>query len=179
MPKSLRHSCRSELARQGISLIGCYNLFRTAEADWSFPPVSVRRRTDRTISSSSDGTGKRAGVWSLRILKTSDGLMEQLKQPSPSTNPTTHPAVVSLSCWSSAPRTLSLPRISRRYTELTTRRVVEDPPGFPAYSRLRTTPSPVRGAAPSACLRASYLRTVIVTAAVYWRLGSELRSRRS
>jgi hypothetical protein len=47
--------------------------------------------------------------------------------------------------------------------------------GFPAYSRLRTTPSPVRGAAPSACLRASYLRTVIVTAAVYRRLGSELR----
>jgi hypothetical protein len=53
--------------------------------------------------------------------------------------------------------------------------VVEDPPGLPAYSRLRTAPSPVRGAAPSACLRASYLRTVIVTAAVYRRLGSELR----
>jgi hypothetical protein len=51
--------------------------------------------------------------------------------------------------------------------------------GFPAYSRLRTAPSPMRGAAPSACLRASYLRTVIVTAAVYRRLDSKLRSRRS
>src|SRR5919108_1018812 len=53
--------------------------------------------------------------------------------------------------------------------------VVEDPPGFPAYSRLRTARSPVRGAAPRACLGDSYLRTVIVTAAVYRRLGSELR----
>src|ERR671930_1273540 len=104
--------------------------------------------------------------------------MEQLKQPSPSTNPTTHPSVVSLSCWFAAPRTLSLPCTARRYTEPSTRRVVEDPSDLPAYSRLRTAPSPVRGAAPSACLRASYLRTVIVTAAVYWRLGSELRSRK-
>ena len=52
---------------------------------------------------------------------------------------------------------------------------MEDPPGFPAYSRLRTAPSPVRGAAPPACLGASYLRTVIVTAAVYRRLDLELR----
>src|SRR5581483_3275014 len=88
--------------------------------------------------------------------------MEQLKQPSPSTNPTTHPMAVSLSCWSSAPRTLSLPCIARDETELLTRRVVEDPPGFPAYSRLRTASSPMRGAAPPACLGASYLRTVIV-----------------
>src|SRR5215216_4545351 len=101
--------------------------------------------------------------------------MGQLKQPSPSTKPTIHPIVVSLSCWSSAPCTLSLPFITRRYIEPLTRRVVKDAPGFPAYSRLRTASSPMRGAAPLSCLGASYLRTVIVTAAVYWRLGSELR----
>ena len=54
-------------------------------------------------------------------------------------------------------------------------RVAQDAPGFPAYSRLRTARSPARGAAPPACLGASYLRTVIVTAAVYWRLDSGLR----
>src|SRR5919204_4330085 len=104
--------------------------------------------------------------------------MEQLKQPSPSTKPTTHPVVLSLSCWFSALDGLS-PYTPRRYQPVLTCSVPRDAPGFPAYSRLRTAPSPVRGAAPSACLRASYLRTVIVTAAVYRRLGSELRSRRS
>jgi hypothetical protein len=38
--------------------------------------------------------------------------------------------------------------------------VAQDSPGFPAYSRLRTARSPVRGAAPPACLGASYLRHV-------------------
>ena len=51
-----------------------------------------------------------------------------------------------------------------------------DTPGFPAYSRLRTASSPMRGAAPPACLGDSYLRTLIVRAAVYRRFGSELRS---
>jgi hypothetical protein len=93
------------------------------------------------------GWRKRAGVWSLRILEPLLGS--------------------SLSCWSSAPLTLSLPeRLGR---------VVEDSPGFPAYGRLRTTSSPMWGAAPLACQGASYLRTVIVTAAVYRRFGSELR----
>jgi hypothetical protein len=55
------------------------------------------------------------------------------------------------------------------------RRVVKRCSGFPAYSRLRIASSPMRGAAPFACQRASYLRTVIVTAAVYRRLDSELR----
>src|SRR5919197_5695842 len=58
-------------------------------------------------------------------------------------------------------------------------RVPWDPPGFPAYSRLQTARSPVRGAAPLACRGASYLRTVIVTAAVYRRLDSERRRGRS
>src|SRR5947209_10145716 len=55
-------------------------------------------------------------------------------------------------------------------------RVVNGYSGFPAYSRLRTTPLPMWGAAPPR-LRGdfSYLRTVIVTAAVYRGLGSELR----
>ena len=39
---------------------------------------------------------------------------------------------------------------------------------FPAYGQMRTAPLPVRGAA-------IYLRTVIVTAAVYWGLDSKLR----
>jgi hypothetical protein len=46
---------------------------------------------------------------------------------------------------------------------------------LPAHSRLRTARSPVRGAAPLACQGDSYLRTVIVTAAVYRRLDSGLR----
>jgi hypothetical protein len=51
-----------------------------------------------------------------------------------------------LSCWFSAPLTLSLPDSLGR--------VVEDPSGFPAYSRLLTAPSLMRGAAPPACLGA-------------------------
>src|SRR6266496_3535830 len=100
--------------------------------------------------------------------------MEQLKQPSPSTKPTTHPMVLSLSCWFSALDGLS-PTMLPPYSGGMTPSVPRDAPGFPAYSRLRTAGSPVRGAAPPACLGASYLRTVIVTAAVYRRLDSELR----
>src|SRR5437870_5584070 len=100
--------------------------------------------------------------------------MEQLKQPSPSTKPTTHPMALSLSCWFSAPDGLS-PVTSPLYAVGLTQPVPRDTPGFPAYSRMLTAWSPVRGAAPVACQGASYLRTVIVTAAVYWRLGSELR----
>ena len=47
--------------------------------------------------------------------------------------------------------------------------------GFPAYSQLHSTPSPVRGAA-GGWPTPRNLRTVIVTAAVYRRLDSELRS---
>ena len=39
---------------------------------------------------------------------------------------------------------------------------------FPAYGQMRTVLLPARGAA-------IYLRTVIVTAAVYWGLDSKLR----
>src|SRR5437899_11873875 len=46
--------------------------------------------------------------------------------------------------------------------------VPPDTPGFPAYSRMRTVPLPARGAA------YSYLRTVIVTAAVYRGFNSGL-----
>ena len=42
-------------------------------AGWSFPPASLCRHRVRTISSSSLETGKRVGVWSLRILNTSAG----------------------------------------------------------------------------------------------------------
>jgi len=76
----------------------------------------------------------------------------------------------SLSCWFSAPSDCHCPWFGR---------VPWDTPGFPAYSRLRTASSPMRGAAPPACQEASYLRTVIVTAAVYRRLDSELRRGRS
>src|SRR2546421_8140860 len=83
--------------------------------------------------------------------------MGQLKQPSPSTKPTTHPMVLSLSCWFSALGGLS-PSTSRPYQPIVTLPVPRDTPGFPAYSRLRTAPSPMRGAAPPACQGASYLR---------------------
>src|SRR5216110_154354 len=48
------------------------------------------------------------------------------------------------------------------------RRVPPDTPGFPAYGRMHTAPLPMRGAA------ISYLRTVIVTAAVYRGFNSGL-----
>src|SRR6266496_3227683 len=48
------------------------------------------------------------------------------------------------------------------------RRVPPDTPGFPAYGRMLTAPLPMRGAA------ISYLRTVIVTAAVYRGFNSGL-----
>ena len=53
-------------------------------------------------------------------------------------------------------------------------------PGFPAYSQMLTTPLLMRGAANclkdiSMSFRPRYLRTVIVTAAVYRGLGSRLR----
>src|SRR5438105_13681966 len=48
------------------------------------------------------------------------------------------------------------------------RRVPPDTPGFPAYGRMHTAPLPMRGAA------ISYLRTVIVTAAVYRGFDSGL-----
>src|SRR5213080_4391639 len=84
------------------------------------------------------------------------------KHPSPSTKPITQPRVISLSCWFSALDGLS-PTI-----RTIVRRVPPDTPGFPAYSRMRTAPLPARGAA------FSYLRTVIVTAAVYRGFNSGL-----
>jgi hypothetical protein len=72
-----------------------------------------------------------------------------------------------VSCWFSAPSHCHCP--PRKWTSSS------GYSGFPAYSRLRTATSPSRGAAPFACQRASYLRTVIVTAAVYWRFSSKLR----
>src|SRR5437870_2017615 len=85
--------------------------------------------------------------------------MGTLKQPSPSTKPTTHPAVVSLSCWFSAPLTLSLLDISPSLeTGCDSQTSSGGYTAFPAYSRLRTAASPLRGAAPPACQGASYLR---------------------
>jgi hypothetical protein len=85
-----------------------------------------RRRECRTISSS-------------RWLEREGRRMAS--EDSPDTS-----GVQSLSCWLSAPRTSSLTAWS----------VVEDPPGFPAHSRLRTAPSPMRGAAPP-CLPGGFL----------------------
>src|ERR1700730_7434918 len=58
--KSLRHSCRSELTRQGISLLTCYSsgfhlhnlsgLELAAPAGRSFLPTSACRHAERTIS---------------------------------------------------------------------------------------------------------------------------------
>ena len=57
---------------------------------------------------------------------------------------------------------------ARIHTKTTIRRVPDGYSGFPAYSRMLTTLLPMRRAA-------FYLRTVIVTAAVYRGLVSELR----
>src|SRR3989442_9726495 len=62
--KSLRHSCRSELTRQGISLSVVAFLGRNG-CVVSVPLTSVRRRAARTISFSS--VRWRSGVWPLRI----------------------------------------------------------------------------------------------------------------
>jgi|SRR5579863_4903024 len=51
----------------------------------------------------------------------------------------------SLSCWLSAPLTLLQPQ---PHVQRGRQRVVEDSTGFPAYSRLLTTSSPMWGAAP-------------------------------
>ena len=47
--------------------------------------------------------------------------------------------------------------------------------GFPAYGQLHYARSLLLGAAPGHVFQGVYLRTVIVTAAVYRGLGSELR----
>jgi hypothetical protein len=59
-------------------------------------------------------------------------------------------------------------RIFTAHTTEIVGRVPDGYSGFPAYSRMLTTLLPMRGAA-------FYLRTVIVTAAVYRGLVSELR----
>ena len=62
-PKSLRHSCRSELTRQGISLeCVTYDLYRAhvaRQAGRTFLPASLCRHRVRTISSSPLGDGWR------------------------------------------------------------------------------------------------------------------------
>src|SRR6266496_6056901 len=62
-PKSLRHSCRSELTRQGISL---KRLIRTSPNGTALPlmPFPACRHADGTISSSAR---RMSGVWPLRI----------------------------------------------------------------------------------------------------------------
>ena len=77
------------------------------------------------------GRRKRAGVWSLRILDV----------------------------YQNAEPFLLIFR-TRRIVTAHRERVPTRSSGFPAYSRLRTAPSPVRGAAPLACQEASYLRHV-------------------
>src|SRR5262245_57082566 len=103
--------------------------------------------------------------------------MGTLKQPSPSTKPTSHPVVKSLSCWFSALPALSLPSMSRPYERggtFTTsskeiHRVFQHIADCAPRSHLRG------GQLPPACWGISYLRTLIVRAAVYRGLGSELR----
>src|SRR5437867_1703775 len=86
------------------------------------------------------------------------------KHPSPSTKPRTQPSSTSLSCWFSAPPGLSLPT-----TTDMVRRVPDGYTGFPAYSRMLTATLLPRRAT-------IYLRTVIVTAAVYRGLALVLRA---
>jgi hypothetical protein len=145
--------------RQGISLIGCYN-----------PPESSGGRVGRFRqppyvaarigpSHPLPGRRKRAGVWSLRI-----------------------PGTVSdrpgLSCWFSAPRTLSLLVTGPSWERGRDERVVEDPRVFQHIAGCAPHRHRCGGQLPLACVGDPYLRTLIVRAAVYWRLGSELRSRR-
>ena len=56
VPKSLLHSCRSELTRQGISLTLLLDFARThcrevRSREWSFLPLSACRHAVRTLSS--------------------------------------------------------------------------------------------------------------------------------
>src|SRR5260370_12086498 len=104
--------------------------------------------------------------------------MGQLKQPSPSTNPTIHPEVKSLYCWFSEPAAVSLTSMSGPYGMGTTsttssrgiHRVFQHIADCASRSRLREGQHPL----PAKGLLCN-LRTVIVTAAVYRGLGSELR----
>ena len=102
----------------------------TGLAGWAFPPTSPRRRGARTISSSLRIHVEMVGVWSLRIL------------------------------WFPRVFPADFPHLSHCHCDSKSEsRVVEDPPGFPAYSRLRTVSSPVRGAAASRHVGGiSYLR---------------------
>jgi hypothetical protein len=93
----------------------------------------------------------------------------------PSTNPTIHPMVASLSCWFSAPRALSLPHNPATYVSGMTRRVAEDARVFQHIAGCAPHRHRRGGQHPQPAWGLSYLRTVIVTAAVYRRFGSELR----
>jgi hypothetical protein len=106
----------------------------TGLAGWAFPPTSPRRRGARTISSSRRIHDETVGVWSLRILC------------NPESDSRVFPA--------------DFPHLSHCHCDSESEsRVVEDPPGFPAYSRLRTASSPTRGAAASRHVGGiSYLR---------------------
>src|SRR6266496_608369 len=133
-PKSLRHSCRSELTRQGISLQVLFGHVRT-EQHFLWMPFPACRHAEGTISSSAT---RMSGVWSLRIPANLRAFPADCPHP-------TH--------FHCRPK----PTSSAGYSE------------FPAYSRMHTASLPMRGAANY------YLRTVIVTAAVYRGLGSRLR----
>src|SRR5690606_5011972 len=90
------------------------------------------------------------------------------------TNSTTHCSKSGLSCRLSALDGLSLPMpqtYEKAVTCVSTARYSE----LPAYSQLRTEMFPPRGAGTLCTQECVYLRTVIVTAAVYWGFVSGLR----
>ena len=83
---------------------------------------------------------------------------------------------ISLSCWFSAPDTLSLRYTPGRTAPLSSAGYT----GFPAYSQMHTASLPTRGQrwtedAAHVVFGHGYLRTVIVTAAVYRGFNSVLR----
>jgi hypothetical protein len=120
-PKSLRHSCRSELTRQGISL---RQLLRSSESSHFSRSngLSLHKLSLSTSPQSSDhlffSSFEKAGVWSLRILEIE------------------------------ASSFLLIFRTRRVVTVCNSQTSSAGYTGFPAYSRLRTTSSPMRGAAP-------------------------------
>jgi hypothetical protein len=75
------------LTRQGISLlpVTCrpIGLAYFPMGGLTLLSASLRRRRERAISSTSHETGKRVGVWSLRILKTSEASGGSLSGRSP------------------------------------------------------------------------------------------------
>ena len=143
-PKSLRHSCRSELTRQGISLKLVTSLKREGRR---FLPASACRHAVRTISSprrfwilrlraSRFAQDDRGGVWRV-VSEGSAGFYR----------------------WSSLLIVRTIQIVTATELTATSTDRYSD---IPAYSQILLR-------------QLIHLRTVIVTAAVYWGLVSKLR----